>query len=103
MREESSHGSLQMLAALHLGAGPAIHSDDRSSPSMTSVDRGAAMATDEESTGRLSSLNSLPWRQDLFSAADSVTDAMSSLVNEYNAGKFVWTKELRILLTDVSF
>jgi hypothetical protein len=92
-----------MLAALHLGTGPAIHSDDRSSPSMISVDRGAATATDEESTGRLSSLNSLPWRQDLFSAADSVTDAMSSLVNEYNAGKFVWTKELRILLTDVSF
>ena len=90
-----------MLAALHLGTGPAIHSNDRSSPSMTSVDRGAA--TDEESTGRLSSLNSIPWRQDLFSAADSVTDAMSSLVNEYNAGKFVWTKELRILLVDVSF
>lgn len=26
------------------------------------------------------------WREDLLSAADSVTDAMSSLVFEYNAG-----------------
>jgi hypothetical protein len=30
---------------------------------------------------------SFDWRQDLMSAADSVTDAMSSLVLEYNGGE----------------
>ena len=39
-----------------------------------------------EDAGRLSSSLNAHWRQDLFSAADSVTDAMSSLVNEYNDG-----------------
>jgi hypothetical protein len=44
---------------------------------------------------------SFDWRQDLMSAADSVTDAMSSLVLEYNGGEIMlylkpvkqgWTK-----------
>ena len=39
-----------------------------------------------DESGRSSKLTTYDWRRDLLSAADSVTGAMSSLVQEYSAG-----------------
>ena len=47
-----------------------------------------------DNSGRHSNM-SFDWRQDLLSAADSVTDAMSSLVFEYNAGWLLFSDFLR--------
>ena len=49
------------------------------------IDSGMDMSMSMDNSGRQSNL-SFNWRHDLLSAADSVTDAMSSLVLEYNAG-----------------
>lgn len=74
---ESAQGSMHMLATLQLQAAAGNDSSPLSTDEITA-------ATDEESVSdRLANLN-IHWRKDLFSAADSVTDAMSSLVNEYN-------------------
>lgn len=45
-----------------------------------------AATTDNAATNRTLNAANFDWRQDLLSAADSVTDAMSSLVLEYNGG-----------------
>jgi len=70
------------------GKSPSIETESLRGAAEGSVRFGLDSAMDGcgsgENSGRHSNM-SFDWRQDLLSAADSVTDAMSSLVFEYNA------------------
>ena len=57
------------------------------SPSVEADSHQAALSPCMDNPNRNFNTGSFDWRQDLMSAADSVTDAMSSLVLEYNGGE----------------